>query len=99
MMAQFDIYEVASKRGYLVDCQSMLLSHLSTRTVVPLLPLTDLPRVVRLNPVLKVEDENYLFAAHLLFAIPKMRLGKRVSNLEGERDAILRAIDVLWSGI
>ena len=38
-------------------------------------------------------------STQLLFAIPKSRLKGLVANIERERDVIMRAIDMLWSGI
>ena len=50
-MARFDVHANPSGPGYLLDCQADLLSHLTTRFVVPLLPLDAAPKpAARLNP-------------------------------------------------
>lgn len=51
-MAKFDVYARPNGAGYLLDCQADLLSDLSTRFVIPLLPLDEAPTpAARLNPV------------------------------------------------
>jgi toxin CcdB len=98
-MAQFDVYRGASMKGYLVDCQSNLLSILETRVVVPFVPMSDTPTASRLNPVISIEGERHIMSTQLLFAIPKSRLAIPLGNIAEERDKILNAIDVLWSGV
>ncbi len=98
-MAQFDVFTGASGKGYLLDCQSDLLSDLASRVVVPLLPMDGLPNATRLNPVLAIGDDMHVMSTQLLFAIPRSRLKGFVANIERERDVIMRAINLLWSGI
>ena len=43
-MARFDVHRRRDAAGYLLDCQADLLSDLTTRFVVPLLPLHAAPR-------------------------------------------------------
>src|SRR6218665_4122556 len=54
LMARFDVHPGARGRGYLLDCQADVLSHLETRVVVPLLPATGLPTASRIHPVFAV---------------------------------------------
>jgi toxin CcdB len=98
-MAQFDVYMGAKGKGYLLDCQSELLSDLSSRIVIPLLPASGVPAATRLNPIFDIEEKSFVMSTHLLFAIPNARLTSLVRNIAHQRGAIISAIDILWSGI
>jgi toxin CcdB len=85
---------------WLVDVQSNLLSDLETRVVIPLIRTETFGRRARwLHPAFKVEDQNVVLATHLVTAIRRNALGSPITSLDGQRDAILRAIDILWSGV
>jgi toxin CcdB len=59
-MAQFDVYRLAGGELAL-DVQTDLLSGISTRVVIPLLPLHEAPVAhPRLNPIVMVEEESYV---------------------------------------
>lgn len=50
-MGRFTIYSNPGGVGYLLDVQADMLSHLNTRIVVPLLPLSAAPKpATTLNP-------------------------------------------------
>lgn len=97
-MARFDVYLGASGRGYLLDCQSDVLDALETRVVVPLLPVAGVPRATRLNPVFAVDGRSVVMSTNLIFSIPEQRLGKRIGQLSEEADAIMNALDMLFTG-
>ena len=97
-MAQFDVYVGARGRGYLLDCQSKVMSDLGSRVVVPLLPLCDIILIPRLHPTFVIESREHVMATHLIFAIPAERLGPTVMSLEQHRFDILNALDMLFSG-
>jgi toxin CcdB len=61
-MARLDVHRMPSKAdGYIVDVQADLLSHLSTRVVVPLLPEESVPKPIgELNPVFEVLGKRYI---------------------------------------
>ena len=98
-MARFDVYPGAPGKGYLLDCQADILSVLSTRTVVPLLPLAGMPLTPRLNPVFVIEGEDHIMMTQHIFAIPKDRLGRPVAALAQRHDCIIDALDLLITGI
>jgi len=55
-MARLDVYQLPgrTKHGHVVDVQADLLSHLSTRVVVPLLPISEFRHIAaELNPVIR----------------------------------------------
>ena len=97
-MARFDVYRGATGRGYLLDCQSDLLDNLETRAVVPLMPLAGVPQATRLNPVFEIEDMFVVMSTNLIFSIPGHRLGKPVTSIRDEADAIMNALDMLFTG-
>ena len=98
-MARFEVYKMATAQGFLLDVQTDLLSGLSTRVVVPLLPLTNAPLPAqRLNPVFVIENLEVLMATQFLAAVPESELKEVVGNLEGSQNEISVALDMLFSG-
>jgi toxin CcdB len=98
-MAQFDVYRNSDDPGYLLDCQSDVLSNLTTRVVVPLLPPDYAPKPSRrLNPILRVGDEEVVMMTHFAAAVPERTLGTRIGSLQHEHTAIVNAFDVLLTG-
>jgi len=97
-MARFDYYRMG--QAYLVDCQADALRELSTRVVVPLMPPAEVPPMLRrLHPVLTIDDKEWLFAAHLLSAIPARELGPPVGSLASHEYEIIAALDMLITGV
>ncbi len=101
-MARLDVYEAPgrAKRGHVVDVQADLLSHLSTRVVVPLLPVGELRHIAaELNPVISIEGQDHVLVPQAIATVPRQELKARVGTLVAHHDVILRAIDVLLSGV
>ncbi len=98
-MARFDVYPGARGKGFLLDCQADVLSHLESRVVVPLLPMGGLPEAGRLNPLLTVDGTVHVMATQLIFAIPAHRLGRPIANQATDHDRIIGALDMLLTGI
>lgn len=98
-MAKFDVYARLNGPGFLLDCQADLLSDLSTRFVVPLLPLAEAPKpAARLNPVFELRGEQYVMATQFAAAILVRELGEHLGSLASEDTRISNAIDMLLSG-
>jgi toxin CcdB len=97
-MPQFDVYR--NDGGHvLVDCQADLLSHLSSRFVVPLIdPDSGLRRISRLNPVFEIEGRELIFFTQYATSLPVGDLGRLVTSLRDEHFRIMGAIDMLLSG-
>lgn len=96
-MAQFDVYE----RGemYLLDCQADILDNLATRSVAPLFPVDlSVEPTRRLNPVFTIENQPFIFMPQLVAAVPVKQLGRPVASLLAERDAVIAAFDMLFTG-
>ena len=97
-MARFDVYPGVREKGYLLDCQADLLSHLGTRVVVPLLPIAHVAPVSRLNPIFEIDGQQCLMSTQIIFAIPAAHLAAPVTSLDHEHDRIIEALDMLIRG-
>lgn len=98
-MARFSVYAVKGLEGYVVEIQSDLLSHLTTRVVVPLLPEASAPeRVRRMNPLFDMDGETFSLVTEHMVAVPVSFLGPKVADLAGQGDEITAAVDFLMQG-
>jgi toxin CcdB len=98
-MAQFDIYRNRVEPGYLLDCQADMLSGLSTRLVVPLLPPEYAPLASRrLNPTLRIAGEDFIMMTHFAAAVQKRSLGEVVGSMASDYITVMNAFDVLLTG-
>jgi toxin CcdB len=98
-MARFDVYKMAKGGGFLLDVQTDLLSGLNTRVVVPLLQRTEAPMPAqRLNPFLEVDNVEVIMATQFLAAVPETELKASVGNLDGSRNEISAALNMVFSG-
>lgn len=96
-MPRLDLYR--APQGYLLNVQHDLHEHLSTRIVVPLLPEAAAPPPSRdLNPRFVLDDGPHLLFPQYMAAVPKREPGRPVGNLEAERDAVTKALDLLLTG-
>jgi toxin CcdB len=97
-MARFDVYKTKDG-GYVLDCQADILSHYSSRFVIPLLsPEDGVIAASRLNPSFRVEGETMLMYTHFASAIPVTDLGPIITSLEQHDIEIIAALDMLISG-
>jgi toxin CcdB len=105
-MPQFDVYRnsnpaTRARIPYLLDVQSDLLEPLATRIVVPLCK----PDVLGgkpaegLNPAFEVEGRKLLMLTPELAGVSRKTLGGRVANLAHERQSIVAALDLAFTGI
>ncbi|HEX5837236.1 MAG TPA: CcdB family protein [Anaerolineales bacterium] len=105
-MPQFSVYKnknaaTKARVPYLLDVQSNLLSELETRVVVPLYIATALKgnALTVLNPRFEVEGKGLVAMTPQLAGISRKELGAEVGQLTDQRDAIIRAMDFLITGI
>lgn len=105
-MAQFDVCTnpnpASAKRiPYLLDVQSDLLSGLATRVVVPLATLETLGNkpAQYLNPEFAVDGCRLVMLTQEMAGVPIKRLGTVVTSLAEQRAEIVRALDVVLSGL
>lgn len=52
-----------------------------------------------LNPRIPVGGIDYILLTHLLAAIPLSTLGEPVASAQSQRDQIIAALDLLFTGI
>lgn len=98
-MARFDLYAgLGPGEGYVVDVQADLLDALTTRVVIPLLPRATVKMIRDLNPVVRLDDEDFVMMTQELAAVPCRDLRRKVGSLFDRRDDITRALDVLLTG-
>jgi len=103
-VAQFDVFRNPNPDSnryapYLLDLQSDLLDPLNTRVVAPLLAATTAgsPAAI-LNPVFEIEGQRCFLSIAELAGVPRQAIGEKVTSLAGEREAILAALDLLFTG-
>lgn len=104
-MARFDVYRNAGPHAdttpFLLDVQSDLLDGLGSRVVVPLRSLAQFANVklpVRLMPVFKIEETDYLLETPKIAAVPRHILKDPVFSLASDQDKIMAALDFLFQG-
>lgn len=105
MIRQFDVVAnpdplETAHRPYLVNLQSDLVSELTSTVVAPLVPRGQMKGARRLNPVVTVNGAEFWLATHELFAIDRRMLSHgTIVNLSNDRDAIIGALDIVFTGI
>ena len=102
-MTQFDVVanpdaDESAYRPYLVVLQSDLVSGLSSTVVAPLVLRDQMKGASRMNPIVSVEGKEFWVATHELFAVDRRILRKTVASLAKERDAIIMALDFVFTG-
>lgn len=98
-MARLDVYRSTGDRGYLLDCQSDMLTDLETKLTVPLFLYEDAPKPAgRLNPIFDVNGDRVVMMTQYASAIRTSQLGKRIGTLDHEHDAVRDALDTLLVG-
>jgi toxin CcdB len=101
---QFDVFANPSVQGrrlrpFVVVIQSRYLAEFRTRVVVPLVPKNEIRPIVRLNPLITLDGKEFYFHPVELAHIPREMLRDQVTNLESERDRLVAAIDLVFTGI
>ena len=101
-MARFDVFAhpdatLRKKTPYLLDVQNSYISRIATRAVLPM-RLADQfeQRVGELNPLFEVNGIDVALDIAALAAFPAAELKKTVASLQGQREIITGALDVLF---
>jgi toxin CcdB len=84
--------------GFVVDVQSELLSAMTSRVVVPLLPEAETRAVSRLNPIFEIDGKRPVLLVQSIATVPRRELRGAVMSLRDQHDTILAAIDFLLTG-
>ncbi len=103
-MAQFDAYRntnaaTCTAIPYLLDVQTDLLDLLKTRVVVPLEECSQFAAAQRLTPTFRIEGVTVMMSTPELAGIHARSLGGYVCSLADQRQEIMAALDMLFSGI
>ena len=103
---RFDVFRNPNPKSqrtvpYLVLLQSELLEELPTQVVAPLVRSSALAgrAATRLNPSFELEGEAVFLLTQQIGAVPTRSLTNRITSLEQDRDLIVAALDLLFSGI
>jgi toxin CcdB len=86
----------------LLDIQADLLTELGTRVVIPLTPATADTRrssLQTLTPTCSIEGKEYVLLTPQLAGISAKELGVSVVDLTPDRQTIIAALDLLFTGV
>ncbi len=98
-MDQFDICSLRGGRGNpVVILQHRVSQHLDTCIVAPLVPTSQLPPIERLRPLVRHRDRDHVIAVDRLAAVARRSIDKPIGSAAAQRDHIIAAIDLLFTG-
>jgi toxin CcdB len=87
------------RQPFLVALQSDLLTrNLDTLVVAPLEPASSSTFADRLNPRVEIEGNAFVVITQEIVTVRKSVLGKTRVSIAGERDKIISALDMLFTG-
>lgn len=104
-MAQFDVHRNVGRHKdsipFVVVAQSRLFDGYRRRVVIPLVRKTELSQIPnpRLNPSFKVKGTAVVLHPLEIVSVANEQLGERVGSLAEEGDAIVAALDELFSRV
>ena len=103
-MKQFDIManpfpRSRERQPFLVALQSdLMMRNLDTVVVAPLEPAASGTFADRLNPRIEVDGQPFVLMAQELVTVRKSVLGAPRASVAGARDAVIAALDLLFTG-
>jgi toxin CcdB len=103
-MKQFDVFanpfpRSRERQPYLATLQSDLLArNLDTTVVAPLEPASSGTFADRLNPRVEIDGQSFMLITQELVTVRRSVLGATRGSIAAERDAIIAALDVLFTG-
>ncbi len=104
MSRQFDVFRNPLRAGrdqrpYLVVVQHAMFEDRPSRVVVPLVMTNAIHPDGRLNPIVKVLTQSFYLSPTEMFTISLKYLRSPVANLGTDRDRIVAALDLVFTGI
>ncbi len=104
MIHQFDVFRNPLKAGrdqrpYVVAIQHPFLDHLPTRVVVPLVIRAAITMQERLNPVFRILGHELHLSPTEPLSLSLRYLRNPVANLGEDRERIMAALDLVFTGI
>ena len=103
-MNQFDVVanpfpRSRERQPFLVALQSEILTrNLDTVVVAPLEPAASGTFADRLNPRVEIEGNAFVVITQEIVTVRKSVLGRARASIAGERDKIISALDMLFTG-
>jgi toxin CcdB len=100
LMARLSLHRNRDGSGYLLDVQADILKSLSSRLVIPVLPLDQAPPPAgKLNPLVTVDGVVHSVVTQHMAAVSTKLLGDVAVSMEQRDTEIIGAIDLLISGV
>jgi toxin CcdB len=104
MIRQFDVLRNPLRSGrderpFVIVVQHVFFDDLPTRVVVPLMTASALKAQPRLNPAFKVLGQSVHLSPTELFSLLLRHLRNPIANLGADRDRIVAALDLVFTGI
>jgi len=103
-MKQFDVLanpfpRSRERQPFLATLQSDLMARsLDTTVVAPLEPAGSGTFADRLNPRVEIDGQAFVLITQELVTVRRSVLGQTRGSIAGERDAIIAALDLLFTG-
>lgn len=97
-MAQFDLYRISGNQ-LVVDLQTDLIGIDASRIVAPLREAGRYAAFPGLTPLVEVAGVQWIVRVQELAAVPGRELQQPVGTLAPYRDALKRALDILFDGV
>jgi len=101
---QFDIFanpfaRSRERQPFLVALQSDFLTRsLDTMLVAPLEPAASGTFADQLNPAVEIDGKAFVVITQEIVTVRKSMLGAPRASMAGERNAMIRALDLLFTG-
>ncbi|MEJ0026123.1 MAG: CcdB family protein [Rhizomicrobium sp.] len=104
MTRQFDVFRNPLRAGreqrpFVIAMQHAFFDRLPTRVVMPLVVKTALDFQPRLNPVFNIQGRQLHLSPTEPFALSIRFLRDPIDSLASERDRIVAALDLVFTGI
>lgn len=96
-MAQFDVFRLRSGT-LVVDLQTDLIGMEASRMVAPLREAGRYAGFPGLTPMVEIEGTVWIVRVQEMAALPGVELRDFVTSLGAQRDALKRAVDILFDG-
>ena len=102
-MSNFQLHknnsEINQEYAYLINVQSVLLSDLKTRLVIPLIKKPSRNTTIKiLNPEIQINNVTFIVLTQQMSSVPLNYLGSLITDVQVDRTSILSAIDFLITG-
>lgn len=104
MIRQFDVVahpirSLRVERPFLINVQHPLYDESINRVMVSLVVPQAIRPLPRLNPAFSILGQTVLLMPTDFITIPSRRLRQPIANLESDRDRIIAALDLVFTGV